>query len=47
MQTRVPITAQKAAKDAAAEEGISMAAWLGKLVLERLGYDGKGRKVAK
>lgn len=44
MQTRVPEATQAAAMLAAELDGISLAAWLRRLVSRELGRDGHGKK---
>lgn len=47
IQTEVPETAHKAAADLAAKEGLSLRTWLKRLVLDKVGYDGLGKKIGK
>jgi hypothetical protein len=45
IQTRIPPTTLSAAMNAATLEGISLAAWLRRLIAKELGRDGHGKKV--
>jgi len=45
IQTRIPTPTLSAAMNAATLEGISLAAWLRRLIAKELGRDGLGKKL--
>jgi len=47
MQTRVPERAYEEAERLAREEGVTLAAWLRRLVLSTTHVDGTGKKIKK